>query len=191
MAERFARDARAAIVLAEAEVRELGDDAIGPEHLLVGVLQSAGRDLAALCSGVGLTVEAVRERLSEGGRAALTFTDDAEALKSLGIDLNAVRDTVIRTFGTDVFDDALRRSGRRRRRRGQIPMDRAAKKALEYAQRAAAGNAAHRGRALECEHLLLGILRGGDPYAAALVGEYVDTERLRAAVTALLDDDAA
>ena len=49
MPERLARDARAAVVLAEAEVRELGDEAIGPEQLLAGVLQSAGRNMAALC----------------------------------------------------------------------------------------------------------------------------------------------
>ena len=96
--ERFARDARAALVLAEAEVRELGDDAIGPEHLLVGVLQSAGRELSAVCSEAGLTVEAIRARL-DGGRDAFTFDDDAAALTAIGIDLKAVRDNVIRTSG--------------------------------------------------------------------------------------------
>ena len=181
--ERFARDARAAMVLAEAEVRELGDNAIGPEHVLVGVLQSAGRDLAALCSAVGLTVEAIRAKL-DGGRDAFTFDDDAAALASIGIDLNTVRDKVIHTFGSDAFDDALRRSGRRRRRRGQIPLDRPGKKVLEFAHRELG---VRRGRAIECEHLLLGILDGNDRYAIGLIGEHVDTERLRDAVTALLD----
>ena len=181
--ERFARDARAALVLAEAEVRELGDDAIGPEHLLVGVLQSAGRELSAVCSEAGLTVEAIRARL-DGGRDAFTFDDDAAALTAIGIDLKAVRDNVIRTFGPDSFDDALRRSGRRRRRRGQIPLDRSGKKALDHAHRELGSR---RGRAVECEHLLLGILDGGDRYAIGLIGEHVDTERLRTAVTALLD----
>ena len=186
MPERLARDARAAVVLAEAEVRELGDDAIGPEHLLVGVLQSAGRNLAALCSAAGLTVEAVRAVL-DGGRDAFSFDEDAAALRSIGIDLNAVRDNVIRAFGADAFDDALRRSGRRRRRRGQIPLDRAGKKVLDYAQREAA---AHRGRAVECEHLMLGILRGGDRYTLGLIGGHVDPDRLRDAVTALLNQAA-
>ncbi len=186
MTERLARDARAAIVLAEAEVRELGADAIGPEHLLVGVLQSAGRELAALCRAAGLTVEAVRALL-DGGRDAFSFDEDAAALRSLGIDLNTVRDKAIRTFGADAFEDALRRSGRRRRRRGQIPTDRAGKKALEYAQRE---SSAHRSRTVECEHLLLGILRGGDPYTLELIGGHVDPDRLRDAVTALLDQAA-
>ena len=34
MFERFTRDARAAVVLAQEEARELGARAIGPEHLL-------------------------------------------------------------------------------------------------------------------------------------------------------------
>ena len=57
MFERFARDARVAVVLAQEEARELGDRAMGPEHLLVGVLQSAGRDLSAVLTGYGLTVD--------------------------------------------------------------------------------------------------------------------------------------
>ena len=36
-----------------------------------------------------------------------SFDDDAAALASIGIDLNTVRDKVIRTFGADAFDDAL------------------------------------------------------------------------------------
>lgn len=43
MFERFSRSARAAVVLAQEEARDLGAGEIGPEHLLVGALQSAGR----------------------------------------------------------------------------------------------------------------------------------------------------
>ena len=191
MFERFARDARAAVVLGQQEARELGDRAMGPEHLLVGVLQSAGRDLAAVLTGYGLTVETLRARLVDAGRrdeSCRDFSDeDAEALTSIGIDLKAVRDNVTRTFGPDAFDDALRRSGRRGRRRGQIPIDHAAKKALESALREAV---AHRDRTLECEHLLLGILRGGDRYTLGIITEHVDGAQLRAAVVALLDKAA-
>ena len=42
MLERFTRSARVAVVLAQEEARDLGAREIGPEHLLVGVLQSAG-----------------------------------------------------------------------------------------------------------------------------------------------------
>jgi ATP-dependent Clp protease ATP-binding subunit ClpA len=191
MFERFARDARAAVVLGQEEARELGDRAMGPEHLLVGVLQSAGRDLAAVLTGYGLTVDAIRARVLDAGRRDDSFDDfsdgETEALKSIGIDLKTVRDNVIRTFGADAFDDALRRSGRRGRRRGQIPLDRAAKKVLESALREAM---THKDRTLECEHLLLGILRGGDRYTLGIITEHVDSTQLRDAVIALLDQAA-
>ena len=187
MFERFARDARAAVVLAEQEARELGDHAVAPEHLLVGAVQSAGRGLAAVLAECGLTVEAVRERLLADDRAGGGFDADADALLSIGIDLKAVRDHVDRTFGPDTFDGALHASGRRHRRRGQGAFDREAKKALELALREAL---AHKDRSIGCEHLLLGIMRGGDRYTVGLIDEHVDVESLRAAVLALLDKAA-
>lgn len=63
MFERFSRAAKVSVVLAQEEARELAANDIRPEHLLVGVLQSAGRDLAALLAGFGLTVEEVRGKL--------------------------------------------------------------------------------------------------------------------------------
>ena len=49
---------------------------------------------------------------------------------------------------------------------------------------------AHKDRTLECEHLLLGILRGGDRYTLGIITEHVDGAQLRAAVVALLDKAA-
>ena len=46
---------------------------------------------------------------------------------------------------------------------------------------------AHKDNIIGCEHLLLGILRGGDPRAAGLLGEHVQPEELRAEIVALLD----
>ncbi len=42
-----------------------------------------------------------------------------------------------RTFGADAYDNALRKSGRRGRRRGHIPFTKPAKKVLELALREA------------------------------------------------------
>ena len=121
MFEWFSRSARVSVVLAQEEARELNSDEIRPEHLLVGVLQSAGRDLSAVLGGYGLTSGAIRDRLSSAGRLDdESFEADADALRSIGIDLRAVRDAVARTFGHDAFDNALPNSGRRRRRRGHI-----------------------------------------------------------------------
>jgi ATP-dependent Clp protease ATP-binding subunit ClpA len=188
MFERFSRSARVSVVLAQEEARELNSDEIRPEHLLVGVLQSAGRDLSGVLGGYGLTADAIRDRLASAGRSdEESFEADADALRSIGIDLRAVRDAVVRTFGPDAFDDALPKSGRRRRRRGHIPFTKPAKKVLELALREAL---AHKDNWIGCEHIVLGILRGGDRFTLGLITEHVDTAQLRTAVIGLLDEAA-
>lgn len=185
MFERFTRPARVAVVLAQEEARELRTWEIAPMHLLLGIRQAAGNDLSAVLSGYGLTTDAVRARLIEAApKTDKSFDEDAEALRTIGIDLGAVRDSVARTFGADVFDDALRRSGRRRRRQGHIPFNRGAKKSLELAVREAL---AHKDNEIRCEHMLLGILRSGDEATLGLVAEHVDTAEFRTAVAGLLD----
>ena len=114
MFERFSRNARVAIVLAQEEARELNADEIRPEHLLVGVLESAG----TTCRRAGRLRPDRRGHPGPGWspptpRGDESFDDDAEALRSIGIDLRAVRDIVARTFGEARFDNALRKSGRR------------------------------------------------------------------------------
>jgi ATP-dependent Clp protease ATP-binding subunit ClpA len=183
MFERFALDTRAAVVLAQEEARESGGE-IGAQHLLLGVLRAAGQDLAAVLGRHRLTADAVRARLVESSSAAdATFDDDADALRAIGIDLRVVRDSVARTFGPDAFDSALRRSGRRGRRRGHVPLTRPAKKVVELALREAL---AHKDKEIRCEHIMLGILRGGDQTAVGLITEHVDTTQLRAAIVNLL-----
>lgn len=183
MFERFARDARVAVVLAQEEARDLGAREIGVEHVLLGVLQGADGALRAVFDDVGLAADGVRDALGPGEDT--TFAEDAEALRAIGIDLHAVRDAVEKSFGPDAFDSTPRRCGRRRRRhRGHLPFDRPARKALELALREAL---AHKGREIHTEHVLLGILRGGDRTALGLIAPHVDPARLCAAVTALLE----
>lgn len=185
---RFCLDARSAVVLAHEEAGELLAGEICPQHLLLGVLRAAGQELSAVLSGHGLTAEVVRARLVESSSAAdESFDEDADALRAIGIDLQAVRDSVARTFGADAFDQALSRSGRRRRRRGRTTFTRAAKKALELALREAL---AHKDNEIRCEHIMLGILRGGDQAATGLIAEHADTAQLRAAIIELLDKAA-
>jgi hypothetical protein len=43
---------------------------------------------------------------------------------------------------------------------------------------------------IDSEHLLLGILRGGDPFACDLISASVDKDVLRNAIDALLDQAA-
>lgn len=187
MFERFARNARVAVMLAQEEARELCNRETGSQHLLLGVLQAAGEDLSAVLTGYGLTAEVARARLAESSAGDKSFDEDADALSTIGIDLRTVRDSVARTFGADAFDNALSRSGRRRRRRGRISFSHGAKKALELALRE---TLVHKDNEIRCEHLLLGILRGGDNAAIGLITEHVDTGQLRAALTTLLDKAA-
>ena len=152
------------------------------------MLQSAGRDLSSLLGGYGLTADVIRDRLATADFSNLeAFDDDAEALRSIGIDLRAVRDSIDRSFGAGTFDNALRKSGRRRRRRGRIPFTKPAKKVLELALREAL---AHKDNYIGCEHILLGILRSGDRYTVELITEHVGTSALRAVIVDLLDKAA-
>jgi ATP-dependent Clp protease ATP-binding subunit ClpA len=187
MFERFSGSARVAVVLAQEAARELNSDEIRPEHLLVGVLQSAGRELSRLFGGYGLTADAIRDRLvaTEYGPDEC-FDDDAEALRSIGSDLHAVRDRIDRTFGGGTYDNALRRS-RRRRRRTHIPFTHPAKKVLELALREAL---AHKDNTITCEHIVLATLRSGDKLAVALLTEQVHGAQLRKAITEMLDKAA-
>ncbi|MDT5280878.1 MAG: hypothetical protein QOJ20_2073 [Mycobacterium sp.] len=91
------------------------------------------------------------------------------------------------TFGPDAFDNALPNSGRRRRRRGHIPFTKPAKKVLELSLREAL---AHKDNWIGREHILLGILRGGDKFTLGLIAEHVDSVQLRTAVIGLLDGAA-
>lgn len=188
MFERFSRNARVSVVLAQEEARELEAEEIRPEHLLVGVLQSAGRDLSSVLGGFGLTADVIRDRLGETESSRdESFDDDAETLRPFGIDLRAVRDSVDCTFGAGTYDNALRKSGRRRRRRGHIPFTKPAKKVLELSLREAL---AHKDNWIGCEHIMLGILRGGDNFTVGLITEHVDASRLRGAIIGLLDQAA-
>ncbi len=137
-----------------------------------------------MLSGYGLAAEVVRGRLAEASTGDESFGEDADALRAIGIDLRAVRDGVARTFSADAFDNALRRSGRRSRGHGHMPFIRAAKKALELALREAL---AHKDKAIRCEQVMLGILRGGDKAAIDVITERGDTGQLRTAVAGLLE----
>jgi Restriction endonuclease/Clp amino terminal domain, pathogenicity island component len=195
---RFSRNARVAVAMAREEADELNLDEVRPSHVLVGVLQAAGAaepatsdradELGALLNGYGLTAGVVRAQLVEANTSGdSSFDDDTEVLESIGIDLRAVRDSVARAFGADAFDNALCKSGRRRRRRGQIPFTRSAKKVLELALREAS---LHKDNEIRCEHIILGILRSGDKAAIRLLTEHVYTAHLRAAVINLMEKAA-
>lgn len=151
MFERFTHDARTAVITAQEEARRLRHDRIGEEHVLLGCLATPSIAERVL-TGAGADLAAVREAVRRGGSP----DDDAEALRSLGIDLEEVRRRAEASFGPGALD----RVPRRRRLLGRglpghIPFDRSGKKVLEDSLRVALSL---RHTYIGTEHVLLATL---------------------------------
>jgi ATP-dependent Clp protease ATP-binding subunit ClpA len=162
MFERFTDEGRQAVVLAQEEAVALRHGWIGTEHLLLGLLRVDGGG-ARLLKDFGVELAPVREDVvAIVGRGEQDI--DPDALATLGIDLDAVRERVEKTFGPG----ALSRRGRGRRRGlgGHVPFTPRAKKALELTLRE--GIALGAGE-LCGEHIVLGLLREGDGVAAQIL----------------------
>ncbi|MFC4125984.1 Clp protease N-terminal domain-containing protein [Nocardia rhizosphaerae] len=190
MFERFGQDARAAVVAAQQEARDLGASRIEPEHLLLGVVEHADPALAAVLTARGITGDELRAAMAERANAGPLGADDAEALRSIGVDLDAVQASVVENFGPDAWAAAEPEARRGMLARllgdnwGHIPFTAAAKKSLELALR----EAVHRkDRGITSAHLLLGVLRDAEPSAAELLGGEDTVSALRADVYGLLD----
>jgi ATP-dependent Clp protease ATP-binding subunit ClpC len=65
MLERFTERARRAVVIATEEARSRGHEAVGPEHLLLGILQAGGGDSPVHCylEQLGVRPETVRAQV--------------------------------------------------------------------------------------------------------------------------------
>ncbi len=181
MFERFTHGARDVVVRAQDEAAALGHDHIGTEHLLLGL--AAGEDIAAgVLASLGVERAALRAAVAALPHDGL----DADALASIGIDLEAVRRSVEESFGPGALSG--RRGCRRGRRGGYAPLTPRAKRALELALREALvlGD-----RQIGPEHLLLGLAAGADSGAAATLRRCgTSPEAVRAATLATLRDAA-
>ena len=110
MFERFTDTARHIVVQARDDARELGHGYIGCEHLL---LAAAGTDepAGAVLRGQGVTPERIKAeilRASGPGQTACPAGGlDAQALASIGIDLDVVRARIEAAFGPDALTRAL------------------------------------------------------------------------------------
>ena len=186
MFERFTEQARQGVTNAQEEARSVDATQILPAHLLVGIVVAAEKSappLAALLGGYGLTAEQLRSELQEHGEEH----DDAAALGSVGIDLDEVRRAVDAQFGEGTLDAAGSPNTPRRRRfggSGHIPFKAGAKAVLTDSLRE---SSSRRDGYIGVEHLLLGMLRGADPAALALVRKHVDPEELRSRILAVMD----
>lgn len=176
MFERFTHSARAVLVNAQAEARGLRHNYIGTEHLLLGLTTGEGT-AARLLGTLGVDRDVVWERVlgivGEGPHGE----PDAEALRSIGIDLDEVRRHIEEAFGPGALDRARRaRAGRSRRWRrrssdcsgGHIPFTPRAKKVLEIGLREVLRL---KDGFIGTEHILLGLLREDGGVAAMILAE--------------------
>jgi ATP-dependent Clp protease ATP-binding subunit ClpA len=120
MFEHFTGDARNTVVQAQQHARRLGHRYIGCEHLLLAAA-SAGEPASAALRQHGVTPQAVETeivRLVGLGQVADLFNAlDREALASIGIDLDAVRERAEAAFGPDAFTRVGPSTCRKRRPR--------------------------------------------------------------------------
>lgn len=149
MFERFTRSARQTVIGAQEEARRLRSPQIGSEHLLLALTLAHDSDPArATLAEFGLTHASVEAHLRRiAGSAEL----DADALSSVGIDLEEVRRRVEAEFGAGALDAPAPT-----KRRRWMPFGEDAKMALELALREAIA-LGH--REIGSAHLLLGVLR--------------------------------
>jgi ATP-dependent Clp protease ATP-binding subunit ClpA len=182
MFERFTGEARQVVVGAQEEARTRKADEIRTEHLLAALYAVPDNLALTVLERFGVEkADVLREidRLHAGAQPAL----DAEALSTIGIDLDEVRRQVEEAFGPGALDRTRAAlGGKAGRLFGHIPFEGPAKKALELSLREALrlGD-----RHIGTEHLLLGLLRERCSSAkTVLVEQDISVERLRHAVDA-------
>jgi ATP-dependent Clp protease ATP-binding subunit ClpA len=179
MFERFTKKARQVVIAAQEEARTRNASEMRTEHLLAGLY--AVPDTLALTVLDGFSVEkaaVLREidRLSPTRRPQI----DAEALSTLGIDLDEVRRQVEDAFGPGALDRtrAARRGQGRSRLFGHVRVDRTTKKALELALREAL-RLKH--NYIGTEHILLGLIHadgGAAHHILAALGVRLEPARV-------------
>lgn len=180
MFERFTKDARMIVVDAQVVARDRGDGFIGSEHLLLALAGAPGPTATALGSH-GLDVSYLRSLLARSGRGEYL---DADALHTVGIDLDEVRQRVEDSFGPRALDEDPGPRKRRwplRRRKGTdgfIPFTADAKESLEQSLQVAL-RLGH--REINSAHLALGILACGSGAGGRLLAQAADS-RLRASL---------
>jgi Clp amino terminal domain, pathogenicity island component len=107
MFERFTRPARESVFQAQGAARRLGDDQIGVEHLLLGLLAEEESVAAVTLAELGVTAEGVERELAAIRGLGRLGPAEAEALLSIGIDLEAIRRRVEASFGRARWTVAL------------------------------------------------------------------------------------
>jgi ATP-dependent Clp protease ATP-binding subunit ClpA len=182
MFERFTDRARQVVKDAQQEARQLGHSYIGTEHLLLAILHLDGGIAHDVLIEAGTGYEGVRRAVSGLTYRQTDTVDDAEALESIGIDLNAVKAKLEEAFGPGVLDEPLPvKKGWFGRNRptpavGHLPFTPRSKMVLQLGLREAL---ALQHKYIGTEHLLLGLIRGEGLAAKILSEQGIDLKQLR------------
>jgi ATP-dependent Clp protease ATP-binding subunit ClpA len=163
--ERFGEQAYLVLDRARDEAERAGHRYLGPEHVLLGVLAEGHSAAARTLRSRGVDLAAARAALRDLARQGVVprpRPSDAELLGTLGIDLDVVRRSTERAFGSQALGEATWRVTHRHGRHGQAvawtplcgpPF--LAKHAVQLASEQAA-TLGH--GAVRPEHLVLGVL---------------------------------
>jgi ATP-dependent Clp protease ATP-binding subunit ClpC len=176
MYEKFTIEAKRVIITAQSEAVALGHDFIGTEHVLLGLVGVEGSVADEVLSVHAVTAARAREEtvriLTDAGVANTGGQPMADALATLGIDVEQIRRRADETFGPGRFVYP------------RPPFTTRAKSLLERSLReAVALGHDHVGP----EHLLLGLIGDAEGVAArTLTALHVDPIALRPEILALL-----
>lgn len=160
MFERFSAQARSVVVDAVA-----GSGPVTPMELLTALITSDRGIATEVLTESGVTLDVIRHAGAGSNEGSSNnFDDDAEILKSIGIDLDAVRESLEQSFGEGVLDETPVPDGVDTSRKSRFGFPRSrfekdSKKVLELSLREAL---AHKDNRIGAEHILLGILRVAD-----------------------------
>jgi ATP-dependent Clp protease ATP-binding subunit ClpA len=102
--ERLSAPAAAVMRLAGEEAGRLGQDYVGDEHVLLGLLRYGVGPAAALLAEAGATLAGARAELASMRARGLTLgphPGSPQALQMLGIDAEQVRQRLTSMFGAD------------------------------------------------------------------------------------------
>jgi ATP-dependent Clp protease ATP-binding subunit ClpC len=170
--EKFTELAKRVLVLAQDEVIAQGHDHIGTEHVLFGLASVRGTVAGEVLHDRGITPQTLREEnarvLVASGAQPIGPQAAAEALATIGIDVEEIRRRADETFGPGKFHFP------------RPPFTSRAKNALEHTLRASVelGSAT-----IDTEHILLGILAVDGARAVTVLRNLdVDVDSLRPAV---------
>ena len=180
MLERFTTSARQTVMGARTEAIATGRAYVGTEHMLIALLDVDRGPAYQVLTEAGVTAASVRADLDRRIPPAADplGPGDAEALRAIGIDLEAVIARVEAAFGEGALDDEPEVDGGKRRRlfgrgrrepvgtRRHPRITPRAKKVLELALREAIYRNDHE---IRSEHILLALIREGEGLAAQIL----------------------